>query len=203
MFRHAGSKAQNKNTEADSEWSDRRVRHVGSRSAADDFLENPHYPVSTKRSRKLFIILLCIITLSAATVLSAVTATRNRVTRQDDASQMADLYASELGNSISNLGWMGSFFGNVMQQISASDNSDDLNDLAESLISPGTDLSSMGIYSEGKIRYVYSVDQMSRADFRLNLLARGGVSIFGILLGYFAKTAIEQIVAFIMSFFAG
>lgn len=44
---------------------------------------------------------------------------------------------------------------------------------------------------------------MSRADFRLNLLARGGVSIFGILLGYFAKMAIEQIVAFIMSFFAG
>ena len=45
--------------------------------------------------------------------------------------------------------------------------------------------------------------EMSRADFRLNLLARGGVSIFGILLGYFAKMAIEQIVAFIMSFFAG
>ena len=45
--------------------------------------------------------------------------------------------------------------------------------------------------------------EMSRADFRLNLLARGGVSVFGILLGYFAKTAIEQIVAFIMSFFAG
>lgn len=166
MFLHAGSKAQNKNTEADSEWSDRRVRHVGSRSAADDFLENPHYPVSTKRSRKLFIILLCIITLSAATVLSAVSATRNRVTRQDDASQMADLYASELGNSISNLEWMGSFFGNVMQQVSASDNSDDLNDLVESLISPGTALSSMGIYSEGKIRYVYSVDQMNRADFK-------------------------------------
>ena len=44
--------------------------------------------------------------------------------------------------------------------------------------------------------------EMSRADFRLNLLARGGVSVFGILLGYFAKMAIEQIVAFIMSFFA-
>lgn len=44
---------------------------------------------------------------------------------------------------------------------------------------------------------------MSRSDFRLNLLARGGVSVFGILLGYFAKMAIEQIVAFIMSFFAG
>ena len=45
--------------------------------------------------------------------------------------------------------------------------------------------------------------EMSRSDFRLNLLARGGVSIFGILLGYFARMGIEQIVAFIMSFFAG
>ena len=43
---------------------------------------------------------------------------------------------------------------------------------------------------------------MSKADYRLNLLARGGVSIFGIIIGYFARMAIEQIVAFIMSVFS-
>ena len=43
---------------------------------------------------------------------------------------------------------------------------------------------------------------MSRGEYRMNLLARGGVSIFGIFLGYFAKTAIEQLVAYIMTMFS-
>ncbi|MBQ6381138.1 MAG: DUF2628 domain-containing protein [Clostridia bacterium] len=42
---------------------------------------------------------------------------------------------------------------------------------------------------------------MSKSEYRLNLMARGGVSIIGIFIGYFAKTAVEQIVAYLMSFF--
>ncbi|MBR0414901.1 MAG: DUF2628 domain-containing protein [Clostridia bacterium] len=44
---------------------------------------------------------------------------------------------------------------------------------------------------------------MSKSEYRLNLLARGGVSIFGVFIGYFAKMAIEQFVAMIMSTFGG
>lgn len=43
--------------------------------------------------------------------------------------------------------------------------------------------------------------EMSASDFRLNLLARGGVSIFGILLGYFSNMLLGQIVAYIIQFF--
>ena len=43
--------------------------------------------------------------------------------------------------------------------------------------------------------------EMSASDFRLNLLARGGVSIFGILLGYFSNMLLGQIVSYIIQMF--
>ena len=43
--------------------------------------------------------------------------------------------------------------------------------------------------------------EMSASDFRLNLRARGGVSIFGILLGYFSNMLLGQIVAYIIQLF--
>ena len=43
---------------------------------------------------------------------------------------------------------------------------------------------------------------MSRSDYRLNLLARGGISIFGVVLGYMARFIIEQAVEYIIEFFA-
>ncbi|MBR2590020.1 MAG: DUF2628 domain-containing protein [Clostridia bacterium] len=43
---------------------------------------------------------------------------------------------------------------------------------------------------------------MTRSDFRLNLLTRGGVSLIGIVIGYFAHSAIVQIVAYIMAMFS-
>ena len=42
---------------------------------------------------------------------------------------------------------------------------------------------------------------MSKSEYRLNLLARGGISIFGIFIGYFAKMAVEEVVSFLISFF--
>lgn len=42
---------------------------------------------------------------------------------------------------------------------------------------------------------------MSQKDFRFNLLARGGVSLFGVVFGYFIKMFIEQTVAYLMTLF--
>ena len=44
--------------------------------------------------------------------------------------------------------------------------------------------------------------EMSQAEFRLNLLARGGVSIFGLVLGYMANFMLAQIVSYLIEMFS-
>ena len=43
--------------------------------------------------------------------------------------------------------------------------------------------------------------EMSSRDYKFNLLARGGTSIFGLVFGYFARAAIEYIITMILSSF--
>ena len=44
--------------------------------------------------------------------------------------------------------------------------------------------------------------EMSQAEFRLNLLARGGVSIFGLVFGYMANFMLAQIVSYLIEMFS-
>lgn len=168
MFLHAGRKAQDTNTDADKAWADRRVRHVGSRSSAEDFLENQLHPAPMSRRRKIAVILLCFIFLSVAASV-AVTATMGSYRQsRSDAANMADLYSTDLSHSVDDSWWTGSFFGSVIQEIDVSNNnaSDNLNDIAESLIAPETGLRSMAICVQGQIRYLYSCDNLSTDAFR-------------------------------------
>ena len=168
MFRHAGRKAQNKNTENDDAWADRRVRHVGSRSSAEDFLENQLHPAHMTHRRKTAVVLLCIISLSVAAAVSFTSLIGSSRRRRESAAETVDMYISDLHASMEDFWWTGSIFGSIVQQVSASESSDptSLNNIAESLIAPETGLSSMAIYADEQIQYLYSNSDLSESAFR-------------------------------------